>query len=103
MISFEQLVDRLTKSIHFIPIKVNYTIEKLYQLYIIIRLHRVSIFIISDRGLLFTCHFWKDLQNKLGTQLDMSSVFHPQIDGQSEQIIQVLKDMLRACVVDSSA
>ena len=96
------VVDRLTKSAHFIPVRVKYTAEKLAELYIshIVRLHGVPISIISDRGSLFTSHFWKVLQHGLGTQLDMSTAFHPQTDCQSERTIQVLEDMLRACVID---
>ena len=99
------VVDRLTKSAHFIPVRVKYTAEKLAELYIsqIVRLHGVPISIISDRGSLYTSHFWKALQHSLGTQLDMSTTFHPQIDNQSERMIQVLEDMLRACVIDFGA
>lgn len=99
------VVDRLTKSAHFIPVRVKYTAEKLAELYIsqIVRLHGVPLSIISDRGSLFTSHFWKALQYGLGTQLDMSTAFHPQTDGQSERTIQVLEDMLRACVIDFGA
>ena len=63
------VVDRLTKSAHFIPVQVKYTTEKLAELYInqIVRLHRVPISIISDRGSLFTSHFWKALQHGLST------------------------------------
>ena len=79
------VVDRMNKSAHFIPVRVKYTAEKLAELYIsqIVRLHGVPISIISDRGSLFTSHFWKALQHGLGTQLDMSTAFHPQTDGQS--------------------
>ena len=99
------VVDRLTMSAHFITIRVKYTAEKLAELYIsqIVRLHGVPISIISDRGSLFTSCFWKALQHGLGTQLDMSTAFHPQTDGQSERTIQVLEDMLRACVIDFGA
>lgn len=95
-------VDRLTKSSHFIPVWVKYTTEKLAELYIsqIVRLHGVLVSIKSDRGSLFTSHFWKALQHGLNTQLDMSTTFHLQTDGQSERTIQVLEDMLRACVID---
>ena len=99
------IVDRLTKSAHFIPVRVKYTAEKLAKLYIsqIVRLHGVPISIISYRGSLFTSHFWKALQHGLCTQLDMSTTFHPQTDGQSERTMQVLEDMLRACVIDFGA
>ena len=56
--------------------------------------------IVSDRDPEFTTHFWKSFQRAMGTQLMMSTAFHPQINGQSERTIQVLEDMLRACVLD---
>ncbi|GKG44984.1 reverse transcriptase domain-containing protein [Tanacetum coccineum] len=56
--------------------------------------------VISDRDSLFTSRFWVSLQKALGTQLDLSTVYHPETDGQSERTIQTLKDMLRACVID---
>ena len=56
--------------------------------------------IISDRDPRFMAHLWKSFQKAMGTQLMMSTAFHPQIDGQSEMTIQVLEDMLRACVLD---
>ena len=49
---------------------------------------------------MFTAHFWKSFQKAMGTRLTMSTTFHPQTDGQSERTIQVLEDMLRACVLD---
>ncbi|GJZ34790.1 putative reverse transcriptase domain-containing protein [Tanacetum coccineum] len=60
----------------------------------------VPISIISDRDSHFTSRFWKSLQSALGTQLDMSTTYHPETDGQSERTIQTLEDMLRACVID---
>ena len=96
------IVDRLTKSAHFIPVKVTYSADNLAKLYIseIVRLHGVPLSIISDRGTQFTSMFWRTLHAKLGTRLDFSIAFHPQTDGQSERTIQVLEDMLRACVID---
>ena len=96
------IVDRLIKSAHFIPVKVTCNAEKLAKLYIseIVRLHGVPLSIISDRGTQFTSMFWKTLHVELGTRLDLSTVFHPQTNGQSERMIQVLEDMLRACVIE---
>ncbi|GKB80587.1 putative reverse transcriptase domain-containing protein [Tanacetum coccineum] len=62
--------------------------------------HGVHVSIISDRDSRFTLRFCQTLQKALGTQLDMSSAYHPQIDGRSERIIETLEDMLRACVID---
>ncbi|GJS92549.1 putative reverse transcriptase domain-containing protein [Tanacetum coccineum] len=96
------IVDRLTKSAHFLPMKKTDSIEKLAQLYLkeIVCKHGVPTSIISDRDNLFTSRFWKSLQEAMGTQLDMSTAYHPEIDGQSERTIQTLEDMLRACVID---
>ncbi|GJX07847.1 putative reverse transcriptase domain-containing protein [Tanacetum coccineum] len=62
--------------------------------------HGVPVSIISDRDSKFTSQFWKSLNKALGTQLDMSTAYHPQTDGQSERTNQTLEDMLRACVID---
>ena len=96
------ITDRLTKSAHFFPIKEMYPMEKLARLYIaeIVTRHGVPLSIVSDRDSRFTSNFWKSLQNELGTQLKMSTAYHPQTDGQSERTIQTLEDMLRACVID---
>ncbi|GJS24991.1 putative reverse transcriptase domain-containing protein [Tanacetum coccineum] len=96
------IVDRLTKSTHFIPIRETDSMETLTRLYLkeIVSRHGVPISIISDRDSHFTSKFWQSMQSALGTQLDMSMAYHPQIDGQSKRTIQTLKDMLRACAID---
>ncbi|XP_042059609.1 uncharacterized protein LOC121804134 [Salvia splendens] len=96
------IVDRLTKSAHFIPIPITYESEKLAQLYMkgIIRLHDIPATITSDRDAKFTSRFWQSLRKELGTQLNFSTAFHPQTDGQSERKIHTLEDMLRAVVLD---
>ncbi|GKC60168.1 hypothetical protein Tco_1087766 [Tanacetum coccineum] len=96
------IVDRLTKSAHFIPINEKFKMEKLTRLYLkeIICRHGVPISIISDRDPRFASRFWRSLQKSLGTNLDMSTAYHPETDGQSERTIQTLEDMLRACVID---
>ncbi|WRX08036.1 Integrase [Theobroma cacao] len=96
------IVDRLTKSAHFLAVHSTYSIEKLAQLYIdeIVRLHGVPISIVSDRDPRFTSRFWLKFQEALGTKLKFSTTFHPQTDGQSERTIQTMEDMLRACVMD---
>ncbi|GJX14209.1 putative reverse transcriptase domain-containing protein [Tanacetum coccineum] len=62
--------------------------------------HGVPVSIISDRDPRFASRFWRSLQRSLGTNLDMSTAYHPETDGQSERTIQTLEDMLRACVID---
>ncbi|GJZ66089.1 reverse transcriptase domain-containing protein [Tanacetum coccineum] len=96
------IVDRLTKSAHFLPIREDYKINRLARVYLneIIVRHGVPISIISDRDSRFTLRFWQSMHEALGTRLDMSTAYHLQIDGQSERIIQTLEDMLRACVMD---
>ncbi|KAA3470474.1 DNA/RNA polymerases superfamily protein [Gossypium australe] len=96
------IVDKLTKSTHFIPMRIDYSLDKLAELYIIeiVRLHGVPLSIVSNRDPRFTSWFWKKLQEALGTKLYFSTAFHPQMDGQSERIIQVLEDMLRCCILE---
>ncbi|GJW06063.1 putative reverse transcriptase domain-containing protein [Tanacetum coccineum] len=96
------IVDRLTKSAHFLPIREDYKMDMLARLYLneIVARHGVPISIISDRDSRFTSRFWQSMQEVLGTQLDMSTAYHPQTDGQSERTIQTLEDMLRACILD---
>ncbi|GKB02854.1 putative reverse transcriptase domain-containing protein [Tanacetum coccineum] len=96
------IIDRLTKPAHFIPIRETDSMESLTRLYIkeIVSKHGVPISIISDRDNHFTSRFWQSLQSALGTQLDMSMVYHPKTDGQSKRTIQTLEDMLLACVID---
>ena len=96
------IVDRLTKSAHFIPVRIDYSMDRLAELYVdeIVRLHGVPLSIVSDRDPRFTSRFWKELQLALGTKLNFSTAFHQQTDGQSERLIQVLEDMLRGCVIE---
>nr|GEW58187.1 hypothetical protein [Tanacetum cinerariifolium] len=96
------IVDRLTKLAHFFPKKKTDSIEKLAELYLkeIVCRHGVLVSANSDRDNLFTSRFWVSLQKALGTQLDLSTAYHPEMDGQSERTIQTLEDMLQACVID---
>ena len=96
------IVDRSTKSAHFLPVNVEDSLEKLAQLYVdeIVRHHGVPGSIVSDRDPNLTSKFWSSLQATLGTCLHFSTTFHPQTDGQSERTIQTLEDMLRAYVME---
>ncbi|GJV78510.1 putative reverse transcriptase domain-containing protein [Tanacetum coccineum] len=96
------IVDRLTKSAHFLPIREDFKTEKLARIYIneIVARHGVPVSIISDRDGRFASHLWQALQKALGTKLNMSTAYHPKTDGQSERTIQTLEDILRACVMD---
>ncbi|GKC33261.1 putative reverse transcriptase domain-containing protein [Tanacetum coccineum] len=96
------IVDRLTKSAHFLPIRENDPLDKLARLYLsrIVARHRIPVSIICDRDGRFTLNFWRSFQKALGTEISMSTAYHPETDGQSERTIQTLEDMLRACVID---
>lgn len=96
------IIDRLTKSAHFIHVRTTNTMEQLAETYIreIVRLHGIPKSIVSDRDSKFTSTFWKSIHRSLGTQLNFSTAFHPQTGGQSERTIQTLEDMLRACVLE---
>ena len=65
----------------------------------IVRLDGIHVSIVSDRDLRFTSRFWGTLPEDLGTKLKFSTLFHPQTNGQSERVIQILKDMLRVCIM----
>nr|GEZ70534.1 retrotransposon protein, putative, Ty3-gypsy subclass [Tanacetum cinerariifolium] len=119
------VVDRLTKSAHFLPIRKDYSVSRLkfstafhpqadgqsertiqtsrlaeiFQQEIV-RLHGTPSAIVSDRDPRFASHFWKGLQKAWGTRLKFSTAFHPQIDGQSERTIHTLEDMLRSCALE---
>nr|GEV50378.1 putative reverse transcriptase domain-containing protein [Tanacetum cinerariifolium] len=96
------IVDRLTKSVHFLPMREDDMLEKLMRQYLkeVVSKHGVPVLISSDRDGKFTLHFWKSFNRALGTRLDMSTTYHLETDGQSERTIQTLEDMLRACVLD---
>ncbi|GJX24229.1 putative reverse transcriptase domain-containing protein, partial [Tanacetum coccineum] len=96
------IVDRLTKSAIFTPMRETDPLDKLARMYLkeVVTRHGIPVSIICDRDPRFASNFWRSLQNALGTNLDMSTVYHPQIDGQSERTIQTLEDMLCACVID---
>ena len=96
------IIDRLTKSAHFLPVKTSFNADRLVVLYMneIVRLHGVPKSIVSDRDSKFVSRFWQSLQRALGIELRFSTAFHPQTDGQTERTIQTLEDMLRLCVLD---
>jgi hypothetical protein len=80
------IMDRLTKSAHFIPVATIYRVRQYADLYIshIVRYHGILKIIIFDRGSIFVPHFWEQLHECLGTHLIRSSAYHPQTDGQTE-------------------
>ncbi|GKB24335.1 putative reverse transcriptase domain-containing protein [Tanacetum coccineum] len=72
------IIDRLTKSAHFLPMKETDSIERLTRLYLkeVVTRHRIPVLIICDRDGRFTSNFWRSFQKALGTQLDMSTTYH---------------------------
>nr|GEU88735.1 putative reverse transcriptase domain-containing protein [Tanacetum cinerariifolium] len=99
------IVDRLTKSAHFLPMREDDTLEKLTRQYLkeVVSRHGVPVLIIVEHDGKFTSHFLKSLHKALGTRLDMSTSYHPQTDSQSERTFKTLKDMLRACAAPFEA
>jgi transposase InsO family protein len=91
-------VDQLTKVAHFISVKSTYSRPQLAELYMsrIVCLHGVPKEIVSERRTQFTSRFWERLHETLDTQLCFSSTYHPQTDGQTERVNQILEDILRA-------
>ncbi|GJV63156.1 reverse transcriptase domain-containing protein [Tanacetum coccineum] len=95
------IIDRLTKSAIFVPMRETDPMDKLARMYLkeVVTKHE-NFSIICDRDPRFASNFWKSLQKALGTSLDISTAYHPQTNEQSERTIQTLEDMLRACVID---
>jgi hypothetical protein len=91
------VVDRLTKVAHFIPVKSTATAVDIARVFVreIFRLHGMPKVLVSDRDVKFTSHFWGAFFDAVGTTLKMSTAYHPETDGQTERVNQVMEDMLR--------
>ncbi|CAI7881856.1 unnamed protein product, partial [Closterium sp. NIES-54] len=99
------VIDKFSKMGHFIPTNATATAEATARLFFdcIITIHGIPATLISDRDPKFTSKFWKELMGLLGTKLAMSSAYHPQTDGQTERLNQVVEQLLRtACKDDVS-
>ena len=96
------IMDILTKSTHFLSVRLDYSMDRLAEIYAseIVRLHGIPLSIVADCDQRFTSRFWKELQLAFGTRMNFSTDFHPQTDGQSERVIQVLEDMFRGRELD---
>jgi len=96
------IVDRLTKCTLFLPIKKTDLVDKLAKIYVnkVVRLYGVLTSIVSDRDPRFTSRLWPSIQRALGINLSISTAFHPQTDGQSKRVIQILEDLLRECALE---
>jgi len=88
--------------VHFLPIQINYSLDKLAQIYIrkIVQIHVVLETFVLDKDLQFLSNVWVSFSKALGTKLYPSTATHSQTDGQSERTIQILEDMLKACMLD---
>ncbi|XP_060969706.1 uncharacterized protein LOC133036944 [Cannabis sativa] len=91
------VIDRYTKSAHFLPVRMTYSMDHFAELYVneIVRLHGAPYSIVCDRDARFTSSFWESLQRAMGTRLKFSTAYHPETDGQTERTNQILEDMLR--------
>jgi hypothetical protein len=98
------IIDHFSNVAHFIPVKTTCKGAKLAELYIarIVCLHGVPKKIVPDRGTQFTSRFWEKLHEAMDTRLNFSLVYHPQTDGHTERVNQILEDMLRACALKDS-
>jgi hypothetical protein len=96
------VVDKLTKAAHFILVKLTHKAANIVDVYMreIATLHGITKTIVSDRDPKFTSKFWKGLFNGFGTNLNFSAAYHPETDGQTERVNQVIEDMLRMYVMD---
>jgi len=91
------IVDRLTKTAHFMAMRNTWTLDQLARAYLddIVRLHEVPNSMVSDRDTRFYSGFWQKLKEVFGTLLCFSIAFHPATNGQIKRTIQTLEDMLR--------
>jgi hypothetical protein len=96
------VVDKLTKSSHFIPLKTTRKSNNVADIYMreVARLHGIPKKILSDRDPKFTSKFWKVIFKGLGTNLNFNTTCHPESDGKRERVNQVIEDMLRIYVMD---
>ena len=105
MVFFENLSKTWVKNwVATLLVKMTDPIDKMAKIYVneVMRLHGVPVSIVSDRDPRFTSRLWPSIQRALGTNLNINTAFHLQIDGQSERVIQIIEDLLRACALEFS-
>lgn len=97
------VVDRFSKYAHFLPLKHPFSAAVVAQVFLdnVVKLHGVPKTLVSDRDKVFTSQFWKALFQTLGTQLALSTAYHPQSDGQSERVNQCVEMYLRCAIYDT--
>ena len=95
---FVVVVDKLTKVAYLNLVKTTSTAADIAHLFVkeIVRLHGIPTRIINDQDAKFTSKFWQALFQFVGTQLDLSSAYHPKTNGQTKRVNQVIEDMLRS-------
>ena len=96
------VVDKLTKASHFIPMKVTHKETNVVDIYMreVTRLHGIPKTIVSDKDPKFTSKFWRGLFKGFRTNLNFSTAYHPESDGKTKRVNQVIEDMLRMYVMD---
>jgi transposase InsO family protein len=101
--SITVVIDLLTSMVHLVPSRTNYTARQVAELVFehIYKLHGLPKAIVSDRDSLFTSIFWKHLHQLIGTQLKMSSAYHPETDGSTERANRTVVQMIRQCIGDT--
>ncbi|KAJ8469437.1 hypothetical protein ONZ45_g16890 [Pleurotus djamor] len=101
--SITVVIDLLSAMVHLIPSRTTYTAIQVAELLFdrIYRLHGLPSFIVSDRDVWFTSRFWQRLHELIGTELRMSSAYHPQTDGATERANRTITQMIRQCVSPS--
>jgi hypothetical protein len=97
-----KVVDKLTKSLHYIPVKTTHKEKSIADIYKrkFARLHGVPKAIVSERDPKFTSNFWKGLFKGFGTNLNLSTVYHLESDGKTKRTNKIIEDMLRMYVMD---
>jgi hypothetical protein len=96
------VVDKITKAIHFIPLKTTHKATNVTNIFMRegARLHGIPKTILSDRDPKFTSNFWKGLFKGFKTNMNFSTTYHPESDGQTKRVNQVIEDILRMYVMD---
>ena len=96
------VVDKITKSAHFLPLKNTHKETDVVDIFMkeVERLHGIPKMIVSDRDPKFTLNFWKGLFKGFRMNLNFSTAYHPESDGQTERVNKVIEDMLRMYVMD---